>query len=148
VESLLELMNNAKLDYTVFFRTLSKVDIFEDIPFAVDTLLAKSSYKKVPVEQRDELLQWLRAYQSRTKQDGVDAPNRSRAMSLVNPKYILRNYYAQLAIDGAEGRNYEYLEGLYKVLQNPYEEGSKEEEEKYAVLPPVSSLSIKCSCSS
>ena len=148
VENLLELLQAAKLDYTVFFRTLSNVDTQKYVAATAGLLLEKSAYEHVSAENRDQLIRWLRSYLARVEQEQADSSNRSTKMNSANPKYILRNYYAQLAIDGAEDRSYEYLEGLFNVLQRPFAEGTPEEEEKYAKLPPASSLSLKCSCSS
>ncbi len=42
-------------------------------------------------------------------------------MNTVNPKYVLRNYLAQLAIDKAEAGDYTMVNELLKVLQTPYD---------------------------
>lgn len=56
-------------------------------------------------------------------------------MDLVNPKYILRNYLCQMAIDAAEQGDYSEVNRLLKVMEYPYSE--QPEMEKYARLPPA-----------
>lgn len=56
-------------------------------------------------------------------------------MDSVNPKYILRNYLCQSAIDAAESGNFEEVRLLLKVMSRPYDD--QPEMEKYARLPPA-----------
>ena len=65
-------------------------------------------------------------------------------MNLVNPKYVLRNYMAQLAIEAAEKEDYSVIEELHKMLQNPYDE--QPEFEKWFVKRPNWALE-KVGCS-
>jgi uncharacterized protein YdiU (UPF0061 family) len=43
-------------------------------------------------------------------------------MNLVNPKYVLRNYMAQLCIDDADKGDYSLLNELFEMLKKPYDE--------------------------
>ena len=71
-------------------------------------------------------------------------------MDSTNPKYVLRNYMAQLAIDAANNEDYSILEELYELLKNPYSEQT-EQEKWYAKRPDWARDKIGCSrlsCSS
>ena len=67
-------------------------------------------------------------------------------MKRTNPKYVLRNYMAELAIRKAEdAEDYSELDRLFGVLQSPYDE--QPENDDYAGFPPdwANSLSVSCS---
>lgn len=66
--------------------------------------------------------------------EGVSEEERRQQMNSVNPKFILRNYLCQNAIEAAEAGNYEELTQLYEVLKKPYDE--QPGMEKYTATPP------------
>jgi uncharacterized protein YdiU (UPF0061 family) len=63
---------------------------------------------------------WLRRYLERAR--AIPDDERRRRMNAVNPKYVLRNYLAQLAIDDAEKGEYGKVKELLEVLRRPYDE--------------------------
>ena len=67
-------------------------------------------------------------------------------MNRVNPKYVLRNYLAQVAIEKAQNKDFTELARLLAVLQRPYDE--QPEHEAYAALPPDWASDLEVSCSS
>ena len=71
---------------------------------------------------------------------------RAIAMNLVNPKYVLRNHLAQIAIEAAEKGDFTQLQRLYGVLQHPFDE--QPENAAYAGLPPEWASTLEVSCSS
>jgi len=71
---------------------------------------------------RARIERWLADYSARVRRDGVDAATRRANMNAVNPKYVLRNYLAQLAIDKAEAGDYSLVDELLDVLRAPYAE--------------------------
>jgi uncharacterized protein YdiU (UPF0061 family) len=64
----------------------------------------------------------------------MDLEQRVETMNLTNPKYVLRNYMAQLAIDQASDGDPSLVEELLEVLRRPYDE--QPEMEKYFSLRP------------
>ena len=67
-------------------------------------------------------------------------------MDLVNPKYILRNYLAQGAIEKAQQKDYSEIHRLLTLLRNPYSEQAGME--SYAAAPPNWGKHLSVSCSS
>ena len=79
-----------------------------------------------PEELTDDIVheigQWLSDYIKQVNQEGVSNRVRRDKMNRVNPKYVLRNYLAQTAIEEAENGNHVFIEELLKLLQYPYDE--------------------------
>ena len=71
---------------------------------------------------------------------------RGKQMNAVNPKYILRNYLAQRAIERAQQQDYAEVNRLLDLLYKPFEE--QPEFEDYAAAPPASGKHLEISCSS
>ena len=84
--------------------------------------------------QRQRTLQWLRRYAEQVRAEGVLEHERRARMDRVNPKYVLRNYLAQLAIDRAEQNDYGLVTELLEVLRHPYDE--QPDKEIYAAKRP------------
>ena len=78
------------------------------------------------------MIAWLKRYQQRiskeNSKDNVNDGDRKKQMNSVNPKYVLRNYLAQLAIDKAEKGDNTMVNELLDVLRHPYEEQLDKEE--------------------
>ena len=135
VSELLELMQTSAADFTNTFRQLGTVSINDQQHPLRDTFVDRDSFDC-----------WLEKYQQRLKSEGIDEAERQEAMAKVNPKYVLRNYLAQQAIDKAEMGDYEELERLAQVLSQPFDEQT--EFNDYAKQPPDWGKRISVSCSS
>lgn len=136
VNALLDLMQQHRLDYTLFLRTLSDYALHQD-----DTCFDRLTCRP------QALKPWLEAYAARCAQEPALGDERSRQMKRVNPKYILRNYLAQQAIDAAyEHQDYSEIDRLFRLLQKPFDE--QPESGHYAQLPPEWAARISVSCSS
>jgi uncharacterized protein YdiU (UPF0061 family) len=53
--------------------------------------------------------------------------DKKTSMNAINPKYVLRNYMAQLAIDAANNGDYHLINELYELLKKPYDEQPENE---------------------
>ena len=135
VSELLELMQASAADFTNTFRQLGSVSINDRQHPLRDTFIDRESFDA-----------WLVKYQQRLKSEGIDEAERQQAMAAVNPKYVLRNYLAQQAIDKAEVGDYKELERLAEILSKPFDE--QVEFEDYAKTPPDWGKRISVSCSS
>jgi uncharacterized protein YdiU (UPF0061 family) len=126
------LMAQTPVDYTLFFRELSMLP--ENI-----ALLKKSFYKDS--EDMDlRWSEWLAKWKALISSDNVAAPRSddeiSRQMKLVNPKYILREWFVVPAYQQATAGNYALVRELQEIMTQPYAEQSKEIEDKYYRLKP------------
>jgi uncharacterized protein YdiU (UPF0061 family) len=95
-------------------------------------------------ELQTPLSQWLDDYDKRltfNKKEG-----RNQTMLKVNPKYILKNYILQEAIDKAEEGDNSLVNELLVLAQKPFDEHPKFE--RYAEATPSTYQNLKLSCSS
>jgi uncharacterized protein YdiU (UPF0061 family) len=89
---------------------------------------------------------WAARYRARLRQEGSKDGPRRQAMHAVNPKYVLRNYLAQVAIEKAQQKDFSEIERLLTIFQKPFDE--QPDAEPYASLPPDGGDHISVSCSS
>ncbi|MCW8958993.1 MAG: protein adenylyltransferase SelO family protein, partial [Gammaproteobacteria bacterium] len=137
LRDLLKLMQQSAVDYTRFFRALGG---FDESPNATNDQLRDHFI------DREAFDSWASRYAIRLGQEGVSAEERKAAMNRHNPKYILRNYLAQQAIDRAEAGDYSEIGKLHTILQRPFDE--QPEHEAYAEPPPDWGKTLEISCSS
>ena len=122
---LFELLQRVETDVTLFYRGLSAVPM-EDAAgdSALIEPLERAFYAedaRTP-EHQGRLAGWLRRYAARARQEGVSTRERAGRMNSVNPKYVLRNYLAQQAIDALASGDASVMERLMTVLQRPFDE--------------------------
>jgi serine/tyrosine/threonine adenylyltransferase len=137
IERLLQAMHDSRVDFTNFFRGLSSVSTLA----AVQDIHLRDSFVDRPA-----IDQWFTDYIRRLRSESSNDPERKKKMDLVNPKYILRNFLAQRAIEKAQAKDFSEISILLKILENPYAEQT--EYEAYAIPPPPDPQSIEVSCSS
>ncbi|MCD6040515.1 MAG: hypothetical protein K0R40_118 [Burkholderiales bacterium] len=113
LSDLFTLLCEAETDFTLFFRNLAVVPLEGEAGLLEP--LRCAFYADVP----EGWGPWLRRYQAAARQS---PPGRVERMNRVNPKYVFRNYLAQLAIDAAERGDTSVMERLMKVLERPYDE--------------------------
>ena len=125
---LLILLQLVETDMTLFYRQLAKIDFtvpLDALKTAEAHRLLGSAYY-VPEQRNQDYLTrleaWLKSYQHRLQKDGTTHLAKQSQMNAVNPKYVLRNYLAQLAIDKAEQEDFSMVNELLEVLRHPYDE--------------------------
>ena len=90
---------------------------------------------------------WFKDYRKRIKKEKADLNQRHNLMNGVNPKYVLRNYLAEVAIRKAEDLNeYVEIDNLFKLLRNPFDK--HEGYESYDSKTPEWAQNLELSCSS
>ena len=119
MQALYTLLQEGEVDMTLFFRALGDVDA------AAPTLapLAHAFYDET-VQRRTAPAfgDWLTRYGARVRRDALPAAERRVRMHAVNPRYVLRNYLAQQAIDRAEAGDDAGIHELLDVLRRPYDD--------------------------
>lgn len=138
VTELLAVLQAGHVDYTNFFRALGE---FQSGAEAENKLLRGF------FNDRETFDRWAAQYRERLRAEGSIDAKRRAVMNQVNPKYVLRSYLAQIAIDLATSqRDFSEIDRLLSLLRTPYAE--RPEMEKYASPPPDWGQHIAVSCSS
>jgi uncharacterized protein YdiU (UPF0061 family) len=128
IAELLAILPLAETDMTIFFRRLSRLDV--NAPSLAeagdDALLAPlmdAYYRPGQLKPalRSRTGDWLRNYVRRARRDNIAHAVRRRRMNTVNPKYVLRNYLAQLAIEKADAGDFSLIHELLDLLRRPYD---------------------------
>jgi uncharacterized protein YdiU (UPF0061 family) len=127
VTDLYELLAAVETDMTIFFRKLALVRAEVTTQAGDRSILeplrdAFYNPAAVSAEHEQKLAVWLGRYAARVREDGTPDSERGRAMNAVNPKYVLRNYLAQLAIERAEAGDPSLVAELLDVLLHPFDE--------------------------
>ena len=138
ITGVVDLLQATHADWTIFWRALSTLHV-DGSDNVRDLLVDRAAF--------DE---WAGRYRARLRAEGSDDDERIQRMNRVNPKYILRNHLAEVAIRRARGdegdRDFSEVARLLKVLQRPYDE--QPEFESYAQEPPDWARTLELSCSS
>ncbi len=115
-------------DMTLFFRGLSTLDpdrVLNGEATRQDILepVVDAYYQShAPATHGPAMCDWLKRYAGRLNQDGRSREERARRMNSVNPRYVLRNYMAQQAIDASEQGDHSLVHELLDVMRHPYDE--------------------------
>ena len=111
-------MQRAEVDMTIFFRALSDAG---DV--ASPEVFADAFYLNAKRDAHaDELAGWLARYRARLADNAFDEATRRETMRQANPKYILRNWLAQAAIERAEAGDEAGIHDLLEVMRHPYDD--------------------------
>lgn len=137
-------------DMIIFFRKLC--DYQKGMSKEGFDLISEAFYnaEDLPETLKMAWLKWFEDYNQRLQTETANDAHRSEAMKRVNPKYVLRNYMAQLAIDNANKGNYGLIDELFQLLKNPYNDQT-ENEKWFARRPEWARHKVGCSmlsCSS
>ena len=129
IDDLLTILSLVETDMTLFFRHLATLDVATgggdkvgDTQLITPLMAAYYRPEQLTGEYRLRLGAWLRRYMDRAGRDRLAPQDRRQRMNAVNPKYVLRNYLAQMAIDKAEKGDFTLIHELLELLRHPYDE--------------------------
>ncbi|MBF5043849.1 YdiU family protein [Aggregicoccus sp. 17bor-14] len=122
LQSLFTWLAAEETDMTLFFRGLSQVVTTSAEPEAFPPVLQEALYEPVQEAHVAAGLAWLRTWWKRTRAEDAAPAELARRMDAVNPKYVLRNWLAQEAIDAAHVGDDSKVHALLDVMRRPFEE--------------------------
>ena len=141
VDDLLRLMATDRCDFTVTFRRLAT---FATTPGALNPGVRDLFIDRAAFDA------WAARYAARLAAEASDDVERAARMNRVNPRVVLRNHLAEVAIRRAQDGDFSELARLQQVLSRPFDgpaDGS-EANDADAGFPPEWAGGIEVSCSS
>ncbi|MBA3281389.1 MAG: YdiU family protein [Acidimicrobiia bacterium] len=136
VNRLFEVLRLTETDQVLFYRNLARVPVdpvgasrdrasgdgWDDDALLAPLADAWYAPDEVSGDVRSAVVAWLRGWSNRVLDGGLDDDVRRRRMDALNPRFVLRNYLAQEAIDAAEAGDSSLVVELLDVLRHPYED--------------------------
>jgi serine/tyrosine/threonine adenylyltransferase len=137
IDGLLKRMAADRSDFSISFRRLAQFSSAEGALNAAvrDLFIDRAAFDA-----------WAAQYSARLRAEGSVDAERALRMNQVNPKYVLRNHLAEVAIRQAQAGDFTETQRLLKVLERPFDE--QPEHAAYADFPPNWAQTIEVSCSS
>uniref|UniRef100_A0A8C9FI99 Selenoprotein O n=1 Tax=Pavo cristatus TaxID=9049 RepID=A0A8C9FI99_PAVCR len=142
---LLKLMEDTKADFTMTFRQLSEITADQ----LKELHIPEEFWALQDLGRHGLFSEWVAMYLSRL--DGIKGDSdikRRRRMTTVNPRYVLRNWMAESAVQKANLNDFSEVQLLQQVLQRPFQRQQAAEKAGYAMRPPAWARGLKVSCSS
>ena len=139
IDDLLKRMAADKADFTITFRRLAG---FDSTPGASNDPLRDLFL------EREAFDAWGQRYAERLRSEASADAGRALRMNRSNPKFVLRNHLAEVAIQNAQAGDFSEVERLLKVLQRPFDESPAGATAIDAGFPPEWAQTIEVSCSS
>lgn len=128
-----DILMSVETDMTIFYRRLAHLPTDKScwLTHMHDCFYIEN---EITPSYQTRLMSWLERYSKLRDRSDKSKAQISRKMNAVNPKYVLRNYLAQQAIELAEQQDYALLHQLQRVLSKPYDE--QPEFERFAEKRP------------
>lgn len=125
VNELFETLQTSEIDMTLFFRCLANLKITSEYDDHQLLEIIKPAYYLLNDLNGDSgaaMTNWLRKYWARISDQDLSDQQRAIKMNQTNPKYILRNYLVQVAVDKANEGDCSEIEKLLTIMKKPYDE--------------------------
>jgi len=133
----LGLLEESRADYTIAFRDLGAFSSTEG---------ATNDLVRDHFMSREHFDEWAVRYRERLRAENSRDEDRRTQMNQANPKYVLRNYLAQIAIEKAQQKDFSEIDRLFTLLHNPFDD--QPGMDSYAAAPPNWGKHLSVSCSS
>ncbi len=133
IEATLKLLAKEAVDYTIFWRRLSRHMAGDKLETVHDLFLDRAAFDS-----------WMLQYKELTTH--MSRGQMADLMLKTNPKFVLRNHLGEQAIRLAKTKDFSGVETLLKLLETPFDEHPGFE--AYADFPPDWAAGIEISCSS
>jgi uncharacterized protein YdiU (UPF0061 family) len=137
IGELMQLLQLVETDMTIFFRKLASVPATGNGTDGKESTMAEAALQPfadawyhpdtISPEYRRRIESWLAAWRKRLRRNNLPDEERKIRMNRVNPKYVLRNSLAQLAIDKAEKGDFSMVAELLDLVRRPYDEQPERE---------------------
>ncbi|XP_039377755.1 protein adenylyltransferase SelO-like isoform X1 [Mauremys reevesii] len=142
---LLKLMEDTKADFTMAFRQLSEITQHQ----LKELRIPQEFWALQDLAKHKFFSDWVTIYLLRLGRNMGDSDStRRKRMTAVNPRYILRNWMAESAIQKAKMNDFSEVHLLQEVLQHPFQRQAAAEKAGYSLRPPSWAKDLKVSCSS
>ncbi|KAH3838616.1 protein adenylyltransferase SelO-like [Dreissena polymorpha] len=148
VAVLLKIMQDTKADFTMSFRELSEIRLSELETFPFNASMSQQYWALPRLENHELFGEWLKLYQQKLTESDIKDEKRRKVMMMTNPRYILRNWIAQVVIKQTENGNFDEIHEVLSILRDPYKYNVIAEKKGFAGPPPEWSRLLKVSCSS
>lgn len=125
VHELEDILQLTPTDMTIFYRALADIPLDKGEQDHQERFRAirRAHYKQnLKPDDEQKIKAWLSRYAERCRKDGRNSEERSLIMKEKNPKFVLRNYLSQQAIDAAEQGDYGLIRRLLELMKKPYDE--------------------------
>ncbi|MBH0201945.1 MAG: YdiU family protein [Nitrospira sp.] len=137
IRDFMGLLQGSHADYTIVFRELGTFSTEEN---------ATNDTMREHFLNRERFDEWAARYRDRLRSEGSRDDERRDRVDRVNPKYVLRNYLAQTAIEKAQTKDFSEIDRLFTLLHDPFSD--QPGMESYALPPPNWGKHLAVSCSS
>ncbi|GHD58563.1 protein adenylyltransferase SelO [Jeongeupia chitinilytica] len=128
---LLELMQASRTDWTIFWRDLSRT--------------ARHDRLRDQFVDRDAFDTWLADYRTRLATDILAPAEREAIMLATNPRLVLRNHLAEVAIRKAADGDASEIARLQRALSRPFDDDEAFDDLAGPAPDWAASLSVSCS---
>ena len=128
------LLSEIETDMTIFYRLLASLHLKSEVKkdststeFTSEQLVnhfmpCYYEHEQITESYSKNLFTWITQYKERFEAETYNDIVRTSNMNKVNPKYVLRNYLSQQAIEKAEKGDFSEIKLLHELLKKPYEE--------------------------